>query len=76
MEAKLQGMSQEIEEIQAWMEAVLGEPFQGLFTDELKDGVKLCEFANCIRPKIIPKVGRCTEARGRGGTRRCALLTV
>jgi hypothetical protein len=58
LEAKLQGMSQEIEEIQTWMEAVLGEPFESAFTDELKDGVKLCEFANSIRPNIIPKVGR------------------
>mmetsp|Transcript_43118 Transcript_43118/g.116437 ORF Transcript_43118/g.116437 Transcript_43118/m.116437 type:complete len:258 (-) Transcript_43118:435-1208(-) len=58
LEAKLQGMSQEIEEIQTWMEAVLGEPFESAFTDELKDGVKLCEFANSIRPNIIPKVKR------------------
>ncbi|TMW65935.1 hypothetical protein Poli38472_003700 [Pythium oligandrum] len=44
------------EEAQEWIEAVLGEKFTEPFGESLKDGVKLCNLVNTIKPGIVPKV--------------------
>ena len=39
------------QEAQAWIEAVLGEPFPGSFADSLKDGVILCRSLIYFKPR-------------------------
>lgn len=41
---------------QQWIESVTGEPFEGIFAEELRDGRRLCLLINEIRPGLVRKV--------------------
>ena len=45
-------------EVQAWIEAVVGEPFPPgkPYEDALKDGIILCKFINKLRPGSVQKI--------------------
>ena len=43
-------------EAQEWIEAVVGERFEGSFAESLKDGVILCKLINTIRPGSVAKI--------------------
>jgi shikimate kinase len=44
-----------VEECREWMEKVLGQKIKGDFFEAIKDGVLLCEIANCIQADICKK---------------------
>lgn len=48
---------------QGWIEAVTGEVFQGEFEDCLRDGVKLCELINKIKPGTVRRVNPYKEGQ-------------
>lgn len=51
------GYSVELEaEAQQWIEEVTGEPFEGEFAKELRDGRRLCLLINAIRPGSVRRV--------------------
>lgn len=41
---------------QTWIEEVTGELFQGKFADELRDGRRLCNLVNVIKPGFVRRV--------------------
>lgn len=41
---------------QAWIEEVTGEAFQGEFAEELRDGRRLCNLVNAIKPGFVRRV--------------------
>lgn len=41
---------------QAWIEGVTGEAFQGEFAEELRDGRRLCNLVNAIKPGFVRRV--------------------
>lgn len=53
--AKMEGLQ---EEVQRWIEAVLGLEFTSDFHTFLKDGVVLCRLMNAVRPGTIKKVNK------------------
>lgn len=48
---------------QGWIEEVTGEAFQGEFEDYLRDGVKLCELINKIKPGTVRRVNAYKEGQ-------------
>lgn len=41
---------------QAWIEVVTGEPFEGEFAEEIRDGRRLCNLINVIKPGSVRRV--------------------
>lgn len=41
---------------QTWIEEVTGEAFQGEFAEELRDGRRLCNLVNAIKPGFVRRV--------------------
>ncbi|KAG8265601.1 muscle-specific protein 20-like [Homalodisca vitripennis] len=56
--AKIQGKRNPAQEQEAleWIEAVLGQKFQGQFEDIIRDGQVLCQVMNKLVPGSIPKI--------------------
>ena len=51
------GYSVELEaEAQAWVEEVTEEPFRAGFGEELRDGRRLCQLMNIIKPGSIRRI--------------------
>lgn len=48
---------------QVWIEGVTGQAFQGEFEDCLRDGVKLCELINKIKPGTVRRVNSYKEGQ-------------
>lgn len=44
------------EQAKQWIEAVTQEPFQGSFSEEVRDGRRLCLLINQIRPGLVRRV--------------------
>lgn len=43
---------------QSWIEDVTGEAFQGNFAEELRDGRRLCNLMNVVRPGTVRRVNK------------------
>lgn len=48
---------------QGWIEDITGEAFQGDFEDCLRDGVKLCELINKVKPGTVKRVNAYKEGQ-------------
>ena len=53
---KLDEMSETQHEVEAWIAAVTGKPFDKPFAEHLHDGSVLCELMNVIEPGSIKKI--------------------
>lgn len=47
-------------EAQAWIEEVTERPFKANFGEELRDGTRLCELMNAIKPGLIRRINKST----------------
>lgn len=51
------GYSLELEsQAQSWIEEVTGEPFSGTFAEDIRDGRRLCNLINVIKPGSVRRV--------------------
>ena len=53
---KLDEMSETQQEVEAWIAAVTGKPFDAPFAEHLHDGRVLCELMNVIEPGSVKKI--------------------
>ena len=53
---KLEEMSETQQEVEAWIAAVTGKPFDKPFAEHLHDGSVLCELMNVIEPGSVKKI--------------------